>query len=95
MVTTFSALSSSRLPTITACRRSSSDGSAFTFLTRGPADAFFGPAAMVFFRGLPGTPPASGSFGLTAVLRGAGLCLAGEGETFGGLVMTRVLWRLV
>jgi hypothetical protein len=63
--------------------------------TRGAAAAFFGPAAMVFFRGVPGTAPASASFGLTSVLRGAGLCLAGEGESFGGLVMTRVLWRLV
>ncbi len=91
----FSALSSSRLVTMIFCRRSSSDASVFGFFARVPAAAFLGPAAIVFLRGLPGTTPASGSFGLTALLRGAGLCRAGEDETVGVLVMTQVLWRLV
>jgi hypothetical protein len=58
------------------------------------AAVFFGPAAIVFLRGLPGTRAASGNFGLAAVLRGAGLWRAGEEETFGVLVMARFLWRL-
>ena len=93
MVTIFSALSSSRLVTMIPCRRSSSDDSVFTFFTRGVV-AFFGPAAIVFLRGLPGTAPASASFGFATVLRGTGLCRAGEAAIFGVLVITRFLWRL-
>jgi hypothetical protein len=80
--------------TITLCSRSSSDVSVFTFFARGPAAALIGPAAIVFFLGLPGTLPASTSFGLTVVFRGSGLCRAGEAEVFGGLVITRFLQQL-
>ncbi len=50
-VTTFSALSSSRLPTITDCSRSSAEGSALG-VRRDVAGR--GPAAIVFLRGVPG-----------------------------------------
>ena len=51
---TFSALSSSRLVTMTACTRSSTDGSAVLRTARG-----LGPAAAAFLRGVPGTFAAS------------------------------------
>src|ERR1700722_4379356 len=89
-VTTFSALSSSRLPTITSCSRCNADGSAFRD-RRGAATR--GPAAIVFLRGVPGVLPAADNVGLAIFLRGAARCRAGE-NGFGNLAMTLLLcWR--
>jgi len=69
-VTTFSALSSSRLLTISFCIVSTRDGSVLAFTARGPD--FFGPAAMVFLRGEPGDAGASARTGFTARFLGLG-----------------------
>jgi hypothetical protein len=73
---TFSALSSSRLVTISFCIVSTRDGSCFTLSGRG--EFFFGPAAMVFLRGEPGEAGASARTGFTARFLGFGWWRAGE-----------------
>ena len=83
----FSALSSSRLPTMTDWSLSNADGSAF----RARRSVIgFGPAAIVFLRGVPGVLPASGNVGLATFFRGAARCRAGE-NGFGGLAMAPLL----
>src|SRR6476620_7513623 len=88
-VKTFSALSSSRLPTITDCNWSSADGS----LRVRCAVTGRGPATTVFLRSVPGVLSATTSVGLAAFLRGIARWRAGE-NGFGGLAMALLLcWR--
>jgi len=69
-VTTFSALSSSRLVTISFCIDSSCDGSVFTAGDRGAALA--GPAAMVFCAANPEKPEPPPERASRARFRGRG-----------------------
>ncbi len=78
-VTTASALSSSRLPTITVCNWSSREGSAVSRLL-----PLAGPAAAAFLRGVPGGAGSFGAAGTRAAARRRGGAAAGSAGDDGG-----------